>query len=74
MPGNFDTTLVDAAIQVNDSDAIAAAKELLRTEARFVGSYSGCIVSAAVTYREGLQGTGKNIVAILPDLCQHHIR
>lgn len=67
VPGNFDTTLVDAVVQVNDSDAIATAKELLRTEAMFVGSSSGCIVSAAVTYAEGLEGIGKNIIAILPD-------
>jgi Cysteine synthase len=67
VPGNFDTSLVDAVVQVSDADAIGAAKELLRSEALFVGSSSGCIVSAAVTYGMGLEGAGKNIVAILPD-------
>lgn len=67
VPGNFDTKLVDEVVQVSDTDSIEIAKELLRTEAMFVGSSSGCIVSAAVTYSEKLEGTGKNIVAILPD-------
>jgi len=67
VPGNFDMNLVDEVVQVNDEDAIATAKELLRTEAMFVGSSSGCIVYAALTYCRRLEGTGKNIVAILPD-------
>lgn len=67
VPGNFDMKLVDEVVQVSDENAIATAKELLRTEAMFVGSSSGCIVSAALTYCRGLEGTGKNIVAILPD-------
>ncbi|MDZ4835556.1 MAG: cysteine synthase family protein [Candidatus Melainabacteria bacterium] len=67
VPGNFDISLVDGAIQVSDEESVRAAKKVLRTEAMFVGSSSGCILHAAVTYAQSLPGDGKNVVAILPD-------
>jgi cystathionine beta-synthase len=67
VPGNFDTTLVDAVISVRDADAVQTAKNILKTEGMFLGSSSGCIVTAAVEYCKGLDGEGKNIVVILPD-------
>ena len=67
VPGNFDMSLVDDAIQVPDEDSVAAAKRLLQTEAMFVGSSSGCIASPAVSYAKRSEGKNKTIVAILPD-------
>lgn len=72
IPGNFDKSLVDDAVQVSDAQSVAIAKELLRTEAMFVGSSSGCIVAAAVEYCRRLPAPTfevdkLNIVAVLPD-------
>ncbi len=67
VPGNFDLSLVDDAIQVTDSDSVAASKKLFADEAMFVGSSSGCIAHAAIEYSKKLDGNGKNIVIILPD-------
>jgi cystathionine beta-synthase len=67
VPANFDTTLVDEVVQVSDAESVAAAKALMRDEAMFVGSSSGCIAAAALRYCEQLPGNGKNIVVILPD-------
>ncbi len=67
VPGNFDTSLVDEVIQVRDEDSVQAAKALLKTEAMFVGSSSGCIAFAALQYCREVGRDGKNIVAILPD-------
>lgn len=72
IPGNFDKSLVDDAVQVSDAQSVEVAKELLRTEAMFVGSSSGCIVAAALEYCRRLPPAGadsekKNIVAVLPD-------
>ncbi len=67
IPGNFDMTLVDDVVQVSDAESVAAAMQLLKCEAMFVGSSSGCIISAARTYCQKLAGAQKNIVAVLPD-------
>lgn len=67
VPGNLDVSLVDEVIQVTDAKSVETAKELLAKEAIFVGSSSGCIVSAAVEISRRLPGEGCNIVAILPD-------
>lgn len=67
VPGNFDLSLVDDTVQVSDAESVATAKKLLADEGMFVGSSSGCIASAAVTYCRRLAGEGKNIVLVLPD-------
>lgn len=67
VPGNFDLSLVDAAVQVSDEDSVLAAKKLLKTEAMFVGSSAGCILHAAVSFANTLDGQDLNVVAILPD-------
>lgn len=67
VPGNFDMSLVDEVVSVPDVDSVAQAKQLLTTEAMFVGSSSGCILAATKAYCGRLEGKGKNVVAILPD-------
>jgi cysteine synthase len=59
--------LVDEAIQVADEESINTAYSLIRTEAMFVGSSSGCGAAAALKFSQEWDGTGKNIVVILPD-------
>ncbi len=67
IPGNFDISLVDGAVQVSDEDSVRAAKKLLATEAMFVGSSSGCILHAAMTFARQLDEGGQNVVVVLPD-------
>lgn len=67
VPGNFDISLVDGAVQVSDEESVRAAKKLLATEALFVGSSSGCILHAAVSFASQLEERDQNVVAILPD-------
>lgn len=72
IPGNFDKSLVDDVVEVSDRLSVEIAKNLLRTEALFVGSSSGCIVAAAVEYCRRLpeprsESERKYIVAVLPD-------
>jgi cysteine synthase len=40
---------------------------LMKLEGIFGGSSSGCIAAAAAAYCVGLEGGGKNVLAILPD-------
>jgi len=67
VPGNFDKSLVDSVIQVSDEQSVAASTALLKSEGLFVGSSSGCIAAAALTYCARLDGEPKTIVAVLPD-------
>lgn len=67
VPGNFDMSLVDDVVQVSDAESVRMAKLTLQKEAMFVGSSSGCILSAALTYGESMADERRNIVAILPD-------
>jgi len=67
VPGNFDMSIVDEVVQVKDAESVEMSKKMLQTEAMFVGSSSGCIMAAAVSYCRNLAGEPKNIVAILPD-------
>jgi cystathionine beta-synthase len=67
IPENFHQELVDESILVTDEESVRTAYSLMKTEAMFVGSSSGCIAAAALKYGQSLQGEGKNIVAVLPD-------
>ncbi|MBS2011148.1 MAG: cysteine synthase family protein [Cyanobacteria bacterium SZAS TMP-1] len=67
---NLHLDIIDAAISISDQEAISAAYDLMRTEALFVGSSSGCIAAAAVSYCRRLSLDGErdlNVVAVLPD-------
>jgi cystathionine beta-synthase len=67
IPNNLKLDILDAAIKISDEEAIKTAHQLMEKEALFVGSSSGCIIAAAVRYCRSLEGSGQNIVAILPD-------
>jgi cystathionine beta-synthase len=67
VPENFHMDLIDEAIQVTDEESIKTAYSLMRTEAIFVGSSSGCTAAAALRFSKEWNGAGKNIVVILPD-------
>ena len=67
LPGNFHQDVVDLAIRVTDEQSLQAAYDLMKLEGLFGGSSSGCIAAAASSYCIGLEGSGKNVLAILPD-------
>jgi cysteine synthase A len=61
-----DITLVDGFIQVNDTDAIDAARRLARTEGIFAGFSSGAVVRAAEGLLAG-PSAGSTIAVVLAD-------
>jgi cystathionine beta-synthase len=69
IPANLELDNIDGAITISDRQSIEAAYKLMREEALFVGSSSGCIAAAALRYaRENKADRGSlNIVAVLPD-------
>lgn len=67
LPGNFHKDVIDFAIRVTDEQSVQAAYDLMKFEGLFGGSSSGCIAAAAAACCVCLEGTGKNVLAILPD-------
>lgn len=67
LPGNFQQDVIDFAIRVTDEQSVQAAYDLMKLEGLFVGSSSGCIAAAASSYCIGAEGSGENVLAILPD-------
>ncbi|MBU6452261.1 MAG: cysteine synthase family protein [Cyanobacteria bacterium REEB67] len=70
IPQNLNLQILDDAISIGDEEAISTAYALMKKEALFVGSSSGCIAAAALRYcakLEAQSGERQTIVAILPD-------
>lgn len=67
LPPLLDRSLVDVAIAVPDCDAFAMCKRLQREDGLFVGGSSGCVVAAAIRYRELNPQSRGNIVIVLAD-------
>ena len=73
VPGNFDRTVVDEIIGVADADALAAARELVKTEGLLVGVSSGAAAWAARELAQRPENAGKTIVALLPDTGERYL-
>jgi cystathionine beta-synthase len=67
VPPIAELDLVDEVIKVSDAEAIEIALRTFRTEGLFVGASSGCILAAALQYRERARRARARIVAVLPD-------
>ena len=67
IPDNFDRSLVDEIIPINDEEAIIKAKELATFEGILAGISGGAAMAAALKVSDLETSTGKNIVVILPD-------
>ncbi len=66
IPDIADMSLVTEAYEINDEDAFAVARELLRKEGIFGGSSTGTLVAGALRYcRE--QTKPKRVVSFVPD-------
>lgn len=73
IPGNLDLSVIDAAEQVSNEDAIAMAHELMKKEGILVGISSGAAVVAAKRYAEKPENADKNIVVILPSATERYL-
>jgi len=71
IPQNYDASLIDGIIRVNDDDAIECAKELIAKKSLLVGISSGANVKAARDLAR--QHPGKNIVTILCDSAMRYL-
>ena len=72
IPKNFDSSLCDEVIMVNDEEAFAMVKELAAREGVLGGSSAGCNVVAAVQIAKRL-GTGKRVVTMIPDSAERYL-
>ena len=67
IPDNFDRSLIDEIIPINDKEAIIKAKELATFEGILAGISGGAAMAAALKVSDLETSKGKNIVVILPD-------
>lgn len=73
VPKNFDASVVDEIIPVNDDDAIRASRLLARTEGLLVGVSSGAAFHVALQLARKDENFGKTIVALLPDTGERYL-
>lgn len=67
IPQNYDSSIVDQIICVQDDDAFEYAKLIAKTEGAFVGISSGAALYAAIQLAQQPEFENKNIVVLLPD-------
>ena len=67
VPEALDTSVYDEVVTVTDEDALAAMRELARTEGLLCGVSSGAAAFAARELAKRPEFAGKNVVCLLPD-------
>ncbi|WP_294470813.1 cysteine synthase A [uncultured Bacteroides sp.] len=73
MPKNYNASIVDEVIQVQNDDAIRTSRELAKQEGLLVGISSGAAVYAATQLAKLPENEGKTIVALLPDTGERYL-
>lgn len=73
VPANFDPTVVDRILRVDDAQAIAAARMLARCEGLLAGISSGAALWAALHLARQEAMRGKTIVVLLPDTGERYL-
>lgn len=68
IPSNYDFTVIDDMVRVNDKESLLMTRRLVREEGMFVGGSSGAAVAGALRYvAERDLGPDKMVVVLLPD-------
>lgn len=72
IPANFDRSVTDRIMMVNDEDAFAMVKQLARVEGVLAGSSAGANVFAALEVAKEL-GAGKRVITVVPDSAERYL-
>jgi cysteine synthase A len=72
VPKNFDPSVCDEILMVNDENAFHTVKELAAKEGVLSGSSGGANVFAALAVAERL-GAGKRVVTMIPDSAERYL-
>jgi len=72
IPKNFDPSVCDEVIMVNDPDAFGMVKELAAREGVLAGSSGGANVAASVRVAKRL-GPGSRVVTMIPDSAERYL-
>jgi cysteine synthase len=72
IPANFDRSVTDRIMMVNDDDAFAMVKQLARVEGVLAGSSSGANVFAALQVAKEL-GPGRRVITVVPDSAERYL-
>ena len=73
IPKNFDKTLTDGVLTVQDEEAIKTASLLAKTEGLLVGISSGANVASAIALAKKDEFKDKIIVTVLPDTGERYL-
>jgi cysteine synthase A len=72
IPKNFDASVCDAVLMVNDPEAFGMVKELAAKEGVLAGSSGGANVYASLQVAARL-GKGKRVVTLIPDSAERYL-
>ena len=73
VPKNFDASVVDQVIPVQDNEAIRASRLLAKHEGLLVGISAGAAIHVAIQLAKKEENKGKTIVALLPDTGERYL-
>ena len=73
VPDNMDKSLMDAAIQVSNEDALAMSRRLAKTEGIPVGISSGAALTAGLRVAKMPEMKGKTVVVIIPSFAERYV-
>lgn len=73
VPEALDASVYDEVVTVTDEDALAAMRELARTEGLLCGVSSGAAAFAARELAKRPEFAGKNVVCLLPDTGERYL-
>ena len=72
-PKNYDSSIVDEVVDVEDNNAIGASRLLAQKEGLLVGISAGAALYAAIQEAKKPENEGKTIVALLPDTGERYL-